>query len=104
MSTDTVFLERYRQVAARAPGETPKRQCGRCSETLCIAHFSVDKKRKDKTAVICKHCNREGIERSRVKKRVWQREDEYYKIPGGYGATAQQRLDALVKRLADHVT
>ena len=102
MSLDIDFLEKYKQVATatRAP-PTSLKQCVRCDETLSVSQFSVDKKRKDGLAVICKHCNREAIEKSRVKKRVWHREDEHYKMPGGYGATFKRRLDALYQKSVD---
>ena len=98
MSLDMIFLERYKQVATRVTTMSQQRMCPRCEEVLPVSQFSVDKKRKDSIAVICKHCNREGIEKSRVKKRAWQEEDKYYEMPGGYGAPFKKRLAALYAR------
>ena len=63
-----------------------------------ISAFSVDRARKNKAAIICKDCHREACEMSRIRKRVWQRKNEHYEMPGGDGITSAKRLRAFYER------
>jgi hypothetical protein len=91
-SLDMQYLEHYKETVTSLRKKQMFKQCRNCEEVLDVSHFN---KCGTQLARICKYCNREACELARHKKRTWRREDQHYKMPGGYGATPKQRLAAL---------
>lgn len=97
ISTDMDFLEHYATVVAQLRRNLTFMHCRRCELTLSSSFFSEDRSRKSTKSLICRDCNAEACELSRIKKRIWAEEDEHYKVPGGMGSSKKKRLEAMYK-------
>ena len=80
--------------------------CPACKVERPITMYHADRSRPDKLQRYCTRCNvdmkRKERERQvefhelrldrKMQKRVWEREDEHYRMPGGFGLSPSKRL------------